>query len=163
MKIIGIDPGFAIVGWGILVYNNSKFMIVDYGAILTKSEMSFSQRLFEIYLKLSEILKIYSPTNMAIETLFFNSNRKTAINVAQARGVILLTAQKHGIKLFEYTPIQVKQSITGYGRATKNQVIDMTTRILNLHKKPSLDDTADALAVAVAHAHFSSSKLFNLK
>lgn len=163
MKIIGIDPGYAIVGWGVVDYNNSKFSVIDYGSILTKSGVEFSERLLMIYESLIKILRRYEPTEMAVEKLFFNSNQKTVIDVAQARGVMLLAAKQHGVNFFEYTPIQVKQSITGYGRATKKQVIEMTTRFLNLKTVPKPDDTADALAVAVAHAHSSFSRLFKLK
>ena len=112
---------------------------------------------------LNKILSLYKPTEMAIEKLFFNSNRKTAVDVAQARGVILLASQINNLNCFEYTPLQVKQSVTGYGRATKQQVIEMTTKILNLKKIPKPDDVADSLAVAVAHLHSSCSRLFNLK
>lgn len=163
MKIIGIDPGYAIVGWGVVDYNNSKFSVVDYGSITTGSKLEFSQRLLNIYNSLNEILNCYRPVEMAVEKLFFNSNHKTAIDVAQARGVVLLAAKQNGLNFFEYTPLQIKQSITGYGRASKAQVIEMAVRFLNLKAAPKPDDTADALAVAVTHAHFSFSKLFNLK
>lgn len=163
MKIVGIDPGYAIVGWGVLNYENSRFVVLDYGAIITSANLEFSQRLFQIYSELNEILSLHMPSEMAIERLFFNSNQKTAIDVAQARGVVLLCAKQGGLNLFEYTPLQVKQAVTGYGRATKKQVIEMATRLLNLKKVPKPDDTADALAVAVAHAHSSGSKLFYLE
>ena len=163
MKIIGIDPGYAIVGWGVVNYNNSQFSVVDYGSILTSAKLDFAKRLLIIYDSLNEILKRYGPMEMAIEKLFFNSNTKTAIDVAQARGVVLLAAKQQGLNYFEYTPLQIKQSITGYGRASKVQVIEMAMRFLNLKTVPKPDDTADALAVAVTHAHFSFSRLFKLK
>lgn len=163
MKIIGIDPGYAIVGWGVVDYNSSKFTVIDYGAIVTGSKIDFAQRLLLIYDKLNEILKCYEPIEMAVEKLFFNSNQKTAINVAQARGVVTLVAKQHGLKFFEYTPIQIKQSITGYGRASKTQVIEMASRFLKLKLVPKPDDVADALAVAVTHAHSSFSKLFHFE
>lgn len=163
MKVIGIDPGYAIVGWSVINYENSRFVVVDYGAIFTKVDLDFSNRLVQIHKKLDSVLKLYQPTEMAIEKLFFNSNRRTALNVAQARGVILLTAKMNDLNYFEYTPIQVKQSVTGYGRATKKQVIEMTSKILCLKSSPKPDDVADSLAVAVAHSHAVGSKLFNFK
>ena len=163
MKIIGIDPGYAILGWGIVKYENYKFVALDYGAILTSSEMKFSRRLTKIYESLKNVLKIHKPEYMSIEKLFFSSNKKTAIDVAQARGVILLAAQRLGVSVFEYAPVEVKKAISGYGRATKNQVISMVQLILNLKSIPKPDDVADALALAVAHAHCSFSRLFNSK
>ncbi len=159
MKIIGIDPGYAIVGWGIMEYNGTRFKTLDYGAITTSADTAFPQRLGTIYNELNRILTIYKPENMAIEKIFFSSNQKTGIDVAQARGVILLCAEHHKIDVKQYTPIQVKQGVTGYGRAEKIQVMDMTKRLLRLNKLPKPDDTADALAIAIAHAHSNSSKL----
>ena len=163
MKIIGIDPGYAILGWGVLKYNGNKFLTIDYGAITTNSKVKFSSRLEIIYNELKEILKIYKPNYMAIEKLFFSANKKTAIDVAQARGVVVLTAKTENISVFEYTPVEVKNSITGYGRCSKKQVMDMVKAILNLKILPKPDDVADALALAVAHAHYSFSRMFNLK
>lgn len=163
MKIIGIDPGYAIVGWGVIDYSNTRFVIINYGAITTPSDIDFSSRICMIYDQLSEILNTYKPNEMAIEKLFFSSNKKTGIDVAQARGVILLSAKHKGLSVSEYTPIQVKQGVVGYGRAEKKQVMAMTKRLLNLNKMPKLDDTADALAIAIAHAHSYSSRLPKLK
>lgn len=159
MRIIGIDPGYAIVGWGVLEYNGIDFKTIAYGAITTPAGMDFSKRLEIIYLQLDEILKEYKPSNMSIEKLFFANNKTTAIDVAQARGVVLLCARKHKLEICEYTPIQVKQNVTGYGKAPKAQVMDMTKRLLRLSKMPKLDDTADALAMAISHAHSSSSRM----
>lgn len=160
MRIIGIDPGYAIVGWGILEYKNSKFVTIDYGAIITDVSEKFCDRLEKIYNSLTEIFSIYKPECMAIERLFFSVNKKTAIDVAQARGVILICAKKFNISVFEYAPVEVKKSVVGYGRATKSQVMNMIKMVLNLKVIPKPDDTADALALAVAHAHCSFSRLF---
>ena len=163
MKIIGIDPGYAILGWGVVEYENYKFVALDYGAILTSSEMKFSQRIKKIYEDLKYVLEVHKPEYMSIEKLFFSSNKKTAIDVAQARGVVLLAAEMFGVSVFEYAPVEVKKAVSGYGRATKNQVINMVQLILNLKVIPKPDDVADALALAVAHAHCSFSRLFNSK
>ena len=153
MRILGIDPGFAIVGVGVLDYEGNRFKVVDYGAITTNAGEDMFDRLKKIYDELTEIINQVKPDVMAIEELFFNSNQKTAINVAQARGVLVLAAKNCGVPVFEYTPLQVKQSVVGYGRAEKGQVQQMTKAILNLEKVPKPDDTADALAIAICHAH----------
>ena len=160
MKIVGVDPGYAIVGWGILEFKNPKFLTLDYGAILTDKDEKFCNRLEEIYAKLEEILNLYKPDFMSIEKLFFSVNKKTAIDVAQARGVILLCAKKLGISVFEYAPVEVKKSVVGYKKKKKSQVMNMIKMVLNLKKIPKPDDIADALALAVAHAHCSGSRLF---
>lgn len=157
MVIIGIDPGYAIVGYGILRYEKNRFTVLDFGAITTPAGMEFTERLNTIYDDLSYLFDKYSPDAMSIEKLFFNTNKKTAVDVAQARGVILLAAKRHGAQCFEYTPLQVKQSVVGYGRAEKNQVQEMTRQLLNLSAVPKPDDTADALALALCHAHCSGS------
>ena len=162
MTIIGIDPGYAIVGWGVVEYMNSRFKTLDYGSITTPSKANFPSRLQMIYEKLFKILKVYRPSEMAIEKLFFSQNKTTGIDVAQARGVILLSARQNNLNVFEYTPIQVKQSVVGYGRAEKKQVMEMTKRLLKLKEIPKPDDTADALAIAIAHAHSFSSRLIKL-
>ncbi len=159
MRIIGIDPGYAIVGYGIVEYRASRFTTVDYGAITTPAGMEFPQRLERIYAELSELISRYKPEAMAVEKLFFTTNQKTAIDVAQARGVILLCATQAGVPCFEYTPLQVKQAVVGYGKAIKVQVMDMTRRLLNLKEVPKPDDTADALAIAICHAHAGPSLL----
>lgn len=162
MRIIGIDPGYAIVGWGVIDYDNNHFSVVDYGAITTEAHTEFTDRLLIIYNELNEILDRYKPVSMGIEKLFFNSNAKTAIDVAQARGVTILAARQHELSIQEYTPLQVKQSVVGYGRAEKKQVQEMTRIILNLEKIPKPDDTADALAMAICDAHISGSGIRNL-
>ena len=157
MRILGIDPGYAIVGYGIIRYENNRFTILDFGAITTPAGMAFEERLKCIYEDLCYLFDKYKPDAMAIEKLFFNTNKKTAVDVAQARGVILLAAKMNGAECFEYTPLQVKQSVVGYGRAEKKQVQEMTRQILNLSAVPKPDDTADALAMAICHAHCSGS------
>ena len=159
MRILGIDPGFAIVGWGVIEYESSHFRVLGYGSIQTPAGMKLEDRLLAIYKELSEIIDKFSPEVMAVEDLFFNTNLKTGIKVAQARGVILLAAEQKGIEIAEYTPLQVKQAVTGYGRAEKKQVITMVTMLLGLAKPPKPDDTADALAIAVCHAHSGTSRL----
>ena len=162
MVILGIDPGYAIVGYGILRYEKNRFQILDYGAVTTPADMDFPQRLLEIYQDLSFLFQKYKPDVMSIEKLFFNTNKKTAVDVAQARGVILLAAKSNGAQVCEYTPLQVKQSVVGYGRAEKKQVQEMTKQILGLSAVPKPDDTADALALALCHAHSSNSAFLRL-
>lgn len=157
MIIIGIDPGYAIVGYGILEYKGNSFRTIDYGAIITQAQQPFNLRLEKIYDDFTALGQLYKPEAMAIEKIFYNSNAKTVIDVSQARGVLMLAAQKSRIPVFEYTPLQVKQSVVGYGRAEKKQVQEMTRRILGLDKIPKPDDTADALAMAICHAHASGS------
>ncbi|MEG2074648.1 MAG: crossover junction endodeoxyribonuclease RuvC [Angelakisella sp.] len=159
MRVLGIDPGYAIVGWGVLDYSGSRFTVVDYGAVTTPAGMEFNLRLAHIYTELTAIIEHTKPDVMSIEQLFFTNNQKTGIDVAQARGVILLSAVMAGVETAEYTPLQVKQSVVGYGRAEKAQVMDMTKRLLNLKAVPKPDDTADALALAICHAHTGSSLL----
>lgn len=153
MIILGIDPGFAIVGVGIIEYKGNKFRVIDYFAITTKAHTPIEQRLKIIYDGINEAINKYKPDFMAVEELFFNNNAKTAIAVGQARGVILLSAVNMGVPFFEYTPLQVKQAVAGYGRADKNQVQQMVKAILNLPAVPKPDDVADALAIAICHAH----------
>ena len=153
MRILGIDPGFAITGYSIIDYIGNKFYLRTSGAILTEAKTSFPLRLEKINKELAEIIENYNPDAMSIEELFFNNNAKTAINVAQARGVILVTARMHNLDIFEYTPLQVKQAVTGYGRADKIQVQSMVKMILNEEKLPKLDDVTDSMAMAICHAH----------
>ena len=153
MIILGIDPGYAIVGVGVIQYTGNKFRTIDYFAITTEAHTPFEQRLKIIYDGVNEVIDKYNPDYMAIEELFFNDNAKTAIAVGQARGVIVLSAVNHGVEVFEYTPLQVKQAVVGYGRADKNQVQQMTRALLGLNSIPKPDDVADALAIAVCHAH----------
>ena len=131
MRILGIDPGFAITGYSIIDYIGNKFNLIDSGAILTEAHTSFPLRLEQIYNELQEIIKKYKPDAMSIEELFFNNNAKTAINVAQARGVILVTAKINNLPIYEYTPLQIKQAVVGYGRANKMQIQHMVKMILN--------------------------------
>ena len=159
MLILGIDPGYAIVGWGVIDYQKSKFKTVAYGALRTPAGMASEERLRLIYEGLCEIIKTYHPDAMAIEELFFNTNITTGIRVAEARGVLLLAARQAGLEIMEYTPLQVKQSVVGYGRAEKKQVISMVTMLLGLKEAPKPDDTADALAIAICHAHSGGSRL----
>lgn len=159
MIILGIDPGYAIVGWGVVEYNGSKFKTLGYGAIETPAHTPTEDRLLMIYQGLEQIIKKYHPEQMAVEELFFNTNITTGIKVAEARGVILMCAKKLGVSVFEYTPLQVKQAVAGYGRAEKKQVITMVTMMLGLQAPPKPDDTADALAIAVCHAHSGASRL----
>ena len=157
MRILGIDPGYAIVGYGVIDYQNTRFSVADYGAILTEAGTPFNERLEQIYDETCAIMQKWKPEAMAIEKLFYNTNAKTVIDVGQARGVLVLAAQKNGLDIAEYTPLQVKQSVVGYGRAEKKQVQEMTKLILNLEKIPKPDDTADALAIAICHAHAGGS------
>ena len=159
MIILGIDPGLAIVGWGVIEHRASKFRTIAYGSIQTPAGMDTAQRLLTIHQDLTAIIKKYQPQQMAVEELFFNTNITTGIRVAEARGVIIMTGEQYGIPMAEYTPLQVKQAVVGYGRAEKKQVIEMVTRILNLPKPPKPDDTADALAIAICHAHSGCSRL----
>ncbi|MCL2023739.1 MAG: crossover junction endodeoxyribonuclease RuvC [Oscillospiraceae bacterium] len=158
MTTIGIDPGYARVGYGVVDYANNRFRVLEYGVISTKAQTPFPQRLEEIYTGLCGLFVKYSPHGFAIEKLFFNTNAKTAIDVAQARGVLVLAAQKYGMQVAEYTPLQIKQSVCGYGRAEKMQMQEMTRLLLNLPSIPKPDDAADALACAVCHCHTTGCK-----
>lgn len=166
MIILGIDPGLAIVGWGVLDYSGSKFRVIGYGSLQTPAGMKTEDRLAAIYQGMIQLIDTYHPEQMAVEELFFNTNITTGIRVAEARGVILLAGKQKNVALFEYTPLQVKQAVAGYGRADKKQVITMVTSLLRLKEPPKSDDTADALAIAVCHAHTGCSPLaayYNLK
>jgi crossover junction endodeoxyribonuclease RuvC len=151
MIIIGIDPGIAIVGYGILECNGNNYKALDYGTIETGPEEIFPARLQAVYNQLTEIIKFYKPEDMAIEELFFSKNVKTAIKVGHARGVEILAAVNHDVGVYEYTPLQIKQAVVGYGRAEKRQVQEMVKLLLNLKEIPKPDDAADALAVALCH------------
>ncbi|MBQ8415526.1 MAG: crossover junction endodeoxyribonuclease RuvC [Clostridia bacterium] len=159
MIILGIDPGLAIVGWGVIEYKNTRFRTLAYGSLQTPAGMRTEERLKEIYRGMGELISKYHPEAVAVEELFFNTNITTGIRVAEARGVILLAAEQAGVEIFEYTPLQVKQAVVGYGRAEKRQVISMVTMLLGLPKPPKPDDTADALAIAICHAHSGASGL----
>lgn len=162
MIILGIDPGYAIVGYGVVRFESGRFVTLDYGAVTTEACEEFTCRLTEIYDGVAAVLTKWKPAAVAVEELFFNTNTTTAIGVAQARGVILLAAAKAGVPVYEYTPLQVKQAVVGYGRAEKKQVMELTRLILHLQKMPRPDDTADALAIAVCHAHSAGSRLGGL-
>ncbi|MDR0991729.1 MAG: crossover junction endodeoxyribonuclease RuvC [Ruminococcus sp.] len=153
MRILGIDPGFAIVGFGIVDFDKYSFSLKTYGTITTEAKTDYNLRLRDIYKDLTELIEKTKPDVAAIEKLYFNTNQKTAIGVAQARGVILLAAVNAGLTVYEYTPLQVKSAVTGYGQAEKLQVMEMTRQILHLKEVPKPDDAADALAIAIAHAH----------
>ncbi len=164
MRILGIDPGLATVGWAVLESGRGVLMPVAFGAITTPAHTDIEARLAMIKEDLENIIKKYSPEEMAIEELFFNTNITTGISVAEARGVILYTAYINGLKISEYTPLQVKQAVVGYGKAEKKQVIAMVTSILKLKKPPKPDDTADAVAIAICHSQCKASamgKYFN--
>ncbi len=159
MIILGIDPGYAVVGYGVVQAENGRFRPLEYGAVVTKAELDFSLRLEKIYDGLSDIAQRWKPEAVSVEKLYFQNNKTTAIGVAEARGVILLAARKCGAEIFEYTPLQVKLSVTGYGQAKKPQVMEMTRRLLCLKEVPKPDDTADALAMAVCHGQAAGSRL----
>lgn len=164
MIIFGIDPGIAIVGYGVIEYKGNKFRVIDYGSIQTSSEYSFPVRLKRVYDEICRLLEKYNPDVLAIEELFFNKNAKTAIAIGQARGVLILAAINKGMEVYEYTPLQVKQGVVGYGRADKRQIQEMVKILLNLDEIPKPDDVADALAVAICHAHSGNfSSLFKMK
>lgn len=160
MIILGIDPGYAIIGYGILSYDGNHFTVIDYGTVTTTANLPFNKRLNIVFNDLNLLIERYKPDILAIEKLFFNTNQKTVIDVAQARGVIVLAAEQNGLQINEYTPLQVKQSVVGYGRAEKKQVQEMTRLILKLEKIPKPDDTADALAMAICCGNSLSSILF---
>lgn len=151
MKVIGIDPGTAIVGYSIMEMKNSKYVLLDYGCIFTDKDTAMPRRLEIIYDRLDTLIKLHKPQEMAIEDLYFFKNQKTVIKVGQARGVINLVAQKNGLDIFDYTPLQVKMSVASYGRATKKQIQEMVKLILNLEEIPKPDDAADAIAIAITH------------
>ncbi len=152
MRILGIDPGLAIMGYGIIEVEGNRMQMLEYGCVTTASTSETPQRLKVIYDELQDIIRQYSPDDMAIEELFFNKNVSTAILVGQARGVEILTAVNASIPVYEYTPLQVKQAVTGYGRADKQQIQENVKMLLNLNGIPKPDDAADALAVAICHA-----------
>jgi crossover junction endodeoxyribonuclease RuvC len=152
MRIIGIDPGTGILGFGVIDVKNGKLNLVDAGVIRTPVKENDAVRLLTIYEELTDIITETKPTEMAVEKLFFSQNVTTAMTVSQARGVVLLTAMQAGLKIAEYTPLQIKQALTGYGRAEKNQIQEMVRVILELKEVPRPDDAADALAAAITHS-----------
>ncbi len=159
MVVLGIDPGYAIVGYGGIEFSNNRYRTLGYGAITTTPEQSFDLRLQIIFNRMNDIFEKCKPDVMAVERLYFQNNQKTAIDVAQARGVILLSAKLNNVPIYEYTPLQVKTAVTGYGKAQKEQVMEMTRRLLKLEKVPKPDDTADALAIAICHTQANCSPI----
>lgn len=155
MRVIGIDPGIAIVGFGIVEKQGSRLVPIQYGCIKTEAHTPEPLRLKQIYDAMTSLLTQYQPQVMAVEKLFFNRNVTTAFSVGQARGVIVLTAEEAAIPVFEYTPLQVKQAVVGYGQAEKRQIQEMVKLLLGLAKAPKPDDVADALGIAITHAHSS--------
>ena len=154
MRILGIDPGTAIVGYAVVDYENGDYTPLDYGCIFTDKDEDMPIRLEKIYDGLENIIKLWKPTDMAIEDLFFFKNQKTVIKVGQARGVITLAGQKNKLNLYSYTPLQVKMGIASYGRADKKQIQEMVKLILKLDEIPKPDDAADALAIAITHINY---------
>ena len=152
MIILGIDPGIAIMGYGVVEFNNSKVKVIENGVLITSSKTKTPERLAYLYENLNQIINDFKPDEFAIEELFFNQNVKTAITVGHARGVQILSAEVNNIPIYEYTPLQIKQAITGYGRASKSQMQKTVTTLLNLKDIPKPDDAADALSVALCHA-----------
>ncbi|HHX93046.1 MAG TPA: crossover junction endodeoxyribonuclease RuvC [Clostridiales bacterium] len=153
MRIIGIDPGYAIMGYGIVDQNGNQFRPVAYGCITTDKDQAMPDRLKRLYEGLTEIIADYQPEEASVEQLFFNTNVTTAIQVGQARGVAILACANSGLPVFEYTPLQIKTSLTGYGRAQKEQMQSMTKMLLGLESVPRPDDAADALAAALCHGY----------
>lgn len=160
MRVLGIDPGYAICGYGVVDDVPGVMKAVTYGAITTQAHTCFEDRLSEVYNDVCQLLGQMKPDALAIETLFFSNNQKTAVAVAQARGVLLLAAKQAEVPIYEYSPLQVKQAVAGYGKATKVQIQEMTRRLLKLREIPKPDDAADALAIAVCHAHSARSLQF---
>lgn len=162
MIILGIDPGYAILGWGVIEKTGNHFKAIDYGAVTTDKDTEMPRRLEILYDGLRDIIEEFRPEEASIEKLFFNTNTTTAINVGQARGVAILACMKGGLQVAEYTPLQIKQALVGYGRADKGQVQFMVKAMLNLPQIPKPDDTADALAAAICHGHSANNRLRNI-
>ena len=163
MRILGIDPGVATVGFGVIEAQAGRQQMIQYGAITTPAGQPLATRLVQIAQDMETLITQFQPDEMSIEELFFSKNITTGIAVAHGRGVLLCAAERCGIPLFEYTPGQVKMAVTGYGKAEKRQVMDMTKRLLKLAKTPRPDDAADALALALCHARSSTSRLPQIK
>ena len=160
MRILGIDPGIATVGFGVLDFTANNYKLLSCGVLTTPAHTGLSSRLEQIYDDMLNLIEMFRPDAVSVEELFFNTNITTGISVAHGRGVILLACKKAGVKIYEYTPLQVKQSVAGYGRAEKRQVMDMVKRICGLQQAPKPDDAADAVALAICHARSSTSLLF---
>lgn len=157
--ILGIDPGTATTGYGVINVIGNKFKAIDYGVILTPAAEEMAKRLITIYERMNVIIETYQPEHVAIESLFFNKNVTTAITVGQARGVVMLSCAQRGVKIYEYTPLEVKQAVVGYGRADKAQVQHMVKTFLSLTAIPKPDDAADGLAIAICHAHHNQTQV----
>jgi len=160
--VLGIDPGVATVGFGIISETGGVPKLKRYGVISTPAGMRLALRLKQINSDVSELILAFKPDAIAVEELFFNTNQKTAVTVAHGRAAVILAGEEHGIPMFEYTPLQVKKAVAGYGRATKKQVMEMVRRLLLMEQVPKPDDAADALAIAICHARFANS-LLNLE
>ena len=154
MIILGIDPGFAITGYGVIRYEKNKLQLLEYGVVSTKKEIPFTERLMAIDAKIRKLCEIYKPDCCAIEELFFNNNAKTAIAAAQGRGIAVGAVASMGIPVYEYTPLQVKQAVVGYGRAEKKQIQQMVKMIMHMNEIPKPDDAADAIAIAICHSQW---------
>ena len=161
MRILGIDPGVATIGFGVIEAGKQRNQLIQYGTITTPPGIPLSQRLLQISNDMDELIRTFQPDEMAIEELFFNTNLTTGIAVAHGRGVILLSAERAGLPVFEYTPMQVKQAVVGYGKAEKKQVMLMTQKLLQMNRIPRPDDAADALAIAICHSRAATSLLNN--
>ena len=161
MIILGIDPGYATTGFGLISANAGGYQLLQYGTINTSPELTFPQRLTVLYDDMCRLLEVTKPEAVAVEELFWGHNITTGIGVSHGRGVILLAIEKAGLPLFEYTPMQVKQAVVGYGKAEKRQVMDMTRRFLKMERMPHPDDAADAIAIALCHARSATSLLRN--
>jgi crossover junction endodeoxyribonuclease RuvC len=159
LTILGIDPGIATIGFGVIKSEGGSPSLIRCGVVTTPAKMRLAARLAIIYNDIINIIEEFSPDAMAIEELFFNTNHKTGISVAHGRGVIILAGENRGVPMFEYTPLQVKQAVVGYGRAEKRQVMDMIKRLLNLDAPPKPDDAADAVAIAICHGRYANSLL----
>jgi crossover junction endodeoxyribonuclease RuvC len=162
LVILGIDPGVATVGFGVINDIGGVPKPLRHGALVTPSGIRLALRLTQIYSDVSELITTFKPDAIAVEELFFNTNLKTAIAVAHGRAAVILAGEKYNVHMYEYTPLQVKKAVVGYGRATKKQVMDMVRRLLSMDQPPKPDDAADALAIAICHARFSNS-LMNIK
>lgn len=160
MRILGIDPGIATIGFGVIDFSGREYKLVNCGVITTPAHTMLSARLEQIYDDMCQLLELFKPDAVSIEELFFNTNITTGIAVAHGRGVLLLACRKAGVAIYEYTPLQVKQAVVGYGRAEKKQVMDMVRRICVLPSPPKPDDAADAVALALCHARSSTSLLY---
>ena len=157
MTILGIDPGVATVGFGVITENRGNPSPIRYGVISTPAGMRLALRLQQIHSDVTELIATFKPDAIAVEELFFNTNLKTAVSVAHGRAAVILAGEMKGIPMFEYTPLQVKKAVAGYGHAAKKQVMDMVQRLLSMNSVPQPDDAADALAVAICHARYATS------